>query len=77
MMRHANICKSTSNDIPTAVFYPNPLHRQTAYNMFPSDPAGMATTDMVAEGVLSLPMHPYLDNETQDKIVSAVAEALA
>lgn len=64
------------NDIPTAVFYPNPLHRQTAYKMFPSDPNGMKITDGVATGVVSLPMHPYLENDTQDKIVSAVAEAL-
>lgn len=65
-----------SREIPTAVFYPNPLHRQTAYNMFPSDPKGMAATDAVAAGVFSLPMHPYLDEATQDKIVAAMAEAL-
>lgn len=62
--------------IPTAIFYPNPLHRQTAYNMFPSDPEGMTATDRVAAGVFSLPMHPYLDETTQDKIVATMAEAL-
>lgn len=62
--------------IPTAIYYPNPLHRQTAYNMFPSDPAGMPSTDDAAGRVLSLPMHPYLDEGTQDRIVKVLTAAL-
>lgn len=65
------------NGIPTAVYYPIPLHRQTAYDTFPSDPAGMKATDLAADEVLSLPMHAYLDEETQDRIVNTLAEALA
>ncbi|MFP1631669.1 DegT/DnrJ/EryC1/StrS family aminotransferase [Zhengella sp. ZM62] len=65
------------NGIPTAVYYPIPLHRQTAYETFPSDPAGMKATDLAAEEVLSLPMHAYLDEETQDRIADTLAEALA
>lgn len=62
--------------IPTAIYYPNPLHRQTAYNMFPADPEGMPNTDDAAARVLSLPMHPYLDEKTQDQIVAALIAAL-
>ncbi|MAW85564.1 MAG: aminotransferase DegT [Phyllobacteriaceae bacterium] len=65
------------NGIPTAVYYPIPLHRQTAYDTFPSDPAGMKATDLAADEVLSLPMHAYLHEETQDRIVNTLAEALA
>lgn len=63
--------------IPTAIYYPNPLHLQTAYNMFPADPSGMPATDDAADRVLSLPMHPYLDEATQDKIVGALVKSIA
>lgn len=63
--------------IPTAIYYPNPLHRQTAYNMFPADPGGMAATDDAADRVLSLPMHPYLDEATQDRIVEVLVKSVS
>jgi dTDP-4-amino-4,6-dideoxygalactose transaminase len=66
-----------SKGIPTAVYYPVPLHRQTAYAMFPADPAGMKATDEAADQVLSLPMHPYLDHETQDHIAHSLIEAVS
>lgn len=62
--------------IPTAIYYPNPLHLQTAYNMYPSDPAGMPNTDDAAARVLSLPMHPYLDEATQDRTAQSLVAAL-
>jgi dTDP-4-amino-4,6-dideoxygalactose transaminase len=63
--------------IPTAIYYPKPLHRQTAYRHYPSAGNGLAVSDMLAHEVISLPMHPYLDAATQDRIVAAVREALA
>jgi dTDP-4-amino-4,6-dideoxygalactose transaminase len=62
--------------IPTAVYYPKPLHRQTAYRHFPVADGGLAVSDRVAGEVLSLPMHPYLDAPTQDRVISAVRDAL-
>ncbi|PHP65104.1 aminotransferase DegT [Zhengella mangrovi] len=62
--------------IPTAIYYPIPLHRQTAYDRFPSDPAGLRATELAADEVLSLPMHAYLDEATQDRIADALIEAL-
>lgn len=62
--------------IPTAIYYPVPLHRQTAYSKYPSDDAGMAATDEVADQVLSLPMHPYLENSTQERIAESLIAAL-
>ena len=62
--------------IPTAIYYPKPLHRQTAYKHFPSVGNGLPISDKVAGEVIALPMHPYLDNETQDGIIRSVREVL-
>ncbi len=60
--------------IPTAVHYPIPLNKQPAV----ADPgAKMPVGDEVAAQVMSLPMHPYIDLETQKTIVDAVAKAMA
>jgi len=63
--------------VPTAVYYPKPLHRQTAYSRFPADPKGLPVTDMLTGEVISLPMHAYLDDATQDRIIAAVHRAVA
>ena len=62
--------------IPTAIYYPRPLHQQTAYRNFPSAPGGCPISEKLAREVLSLPMHPYLDTATQDRIVTAVKAAV-
>jgi dTDP-4-amino-4,6-dideoxygalactose transaminase len=58
--------------IPTAVHYPIPLHRQTPYSRYPTAPGGLPATDARAARVISLPMHPYLGEADQDRIVAAV-----
>jgi UDP-2-acetamido-2-deoxy-ribo-hexuluronate aminotransferase len=61
--------------VPTAVHYPAPLNRQPAYA--PICRAGpLPNSERLAETVLSVPMHPYLDDATQDRIVEAVAAAI-
>ena len=62
--------------IPTAVYYPKPLHRQTAYKSYPVAGNGLPVSERLAEEVVSLPMHPYLTEEVQDRIVRAVRDAL-
>ena len=62
--------------VPTAVYYPKPLHRQEAYRHFPTDASGLPVTDMLAGEVISLPMHAYLDDATQDRIIAAVRRAV-
>lgn len=57
--------------IPTAVYYPVPLHRQAPYAGYPQ-PGGLPVTDAAAERVISLPMHAYLTPEVQDGIIAAV-----
>jgi dTDP-4-amino-4,6-dideoxygalactose transaminase len=63
--------------IPTAVHYPIPLHRQEAYQRFPVAAGGAPVSERLAEEVISLPMHAYLDPATQDRIIDAVRGALA
>jgi dTDP-4-amino-4,6-dideoxygalactose transaminase len=62
--------------IPTAIYYPKPLHRQTAYKQYPSAGNGLPVSDLVAGQVISLPMHPYLEPDDQDRIVEAVRRNL-
>ncbi len=62
--------------VPTAVYYPVPLHQQPAYVSYPTASDGLAVSERLATRVLSLPMHPYLDTDTQDRIVDAVRGAV-
>lgn len=62
--------------IPTAIYYPKPLHRQTAYKHYPVAEGGLPVSDRLAEEVISLPMHAYLDDAVQERIVKAVRGAV-
>jgi dTDP-4-amino-4,6-dideoxygalactose transaminase len=62
--------------IPTAVYYPKPMHRLEAYKHFPVADGGLPVCDRLADEVISLPMHAYLDAPTQDRIIGAVRAAL-
>ena len=61
--------------IPTAVYYPTPIHRQPAYRDYPAVHS-LANSERFSEAVLSFPMHPYLDSSTQDRIVNEIEAAL-
>ncbi len=69
--------KLKDQGIPTAIYYPIPLHRQVAYKKFPTTPGGLPVSDKLAQEVLSLPMHPYLNETDQARIVSAIKDACA
>lgn len=74
--REAIMASMKDAGVPTTAYYPMPLHMQQAYNSFPTDPAGLATSEALALQVFSLPMHPYLDTETQDRVIFALRSAL-
>jgi dTDP-4-amino-4,6-dideoxygalactose transaminase len=57
--------------VPTAVYYPVPLHQQAPYKHYPQ-PGGLPVTEAAAHKVLALPMHAYLTEPDQDRIVSAI-----
>lgn len=56
--------------VPTAVYYPIPLSKQVAYAHYPSVPTPVS--EALSAKVVSLPMHPYLEPDTQDRIIAAV-----
>ena len=59
--------------IPTAVYYPIPMHLQPAYEHFPRGAGGLPVTERLKDVVISLPMHSDLTAEVQAKIIDAVA----
>ena len=62
--------------IPTAIYYTKPLHRQPAYRHFPLAEGGVPVSDHLAEEVISLPMHAYLEPAVQDRVIDAIRRAL-
>ena len=65
-----------AKDIPTAIYYPIPMHRQTAFSYLDPKTNQCPVSDHLADTVLSLPIHPYLTEEDQNTICSIVIETL-
>ena len=61
-----------ASDIPTAIYYPIPMHRQTAFNYLNPDDNKCPVSDQLADTVISLPIHPYLSDEDQDRICDII-----
>ncbi|MCC2662966.1 MAG: UDP-2-acetamido-2-deoxy-3-oxo-D-glucuronate aminotransferase [Geminicoccaceae bacterium] len=60
--------------IPTAVHYPRALHRQPAYRDCPTAPDGLPVAEALARTVLSLPIHPDLQDDDQARIIATIRE---
>ena len=71
--RNATAEKLSQQGVPTAVYYPKPLHLQTAYKDYPRAP-DLSVSERLASVVLSLPMHPYLEEDAQTRIVNSVSQ---
>jgi dTDP-4-amino-4,6-dideoxygalactose transaminase len=63
--------------VPTAVYYPRPLHLQTAYRPYPKAPGGLKVSERLSGEVLSLPMHPYISPSVQARIIDGFHESYA
>ena len=70
--RDALAAQLRDQGVPTAVYYPIPIHRQGVYSGYPVAPGGLPVTEAKAGRVISLPMHAYLDPDDQDQIIAAV-----
>jgi dTDP-4-amino-4,6-dideoxygalactose transaminase len=66
-----------ADGVPTAVYYPRPLHHQNAYRHHPVASQGLPVSEALCREVLSLPMHPYLTEGQQARIIDAVRRAVA
>jgi UDP-2-acetamido-2-deoxy-ribo-hexuluronate aminotransferase len=62
--------------IPAAIYYPRPLHLQEAFAELGYVEGDLPVAESAARRILSLPMHPYLDQETQQYIVDTVRDEL-
>jgi dTDP-4-amino-4,6-dideoxygalactose transaminase len=62
--------------VPTAIYYPKSMHQQTAYREFPVADGGLPVCEKLSSDVISLPMHAYLDEPTQERVIKAVRAAL-
>ena len=63
--------------IPTAIYYVKSMHQQTAYRDFPVADGGLPVSESLSQDVISLPMHAYLDEPTQERIIKAVRGAIS
>jgi dTDP-4-amino-4,6-dideoxygalactose transaminase len=62
--------------IPTAIYYTKPLHRQPAYRDYPIADGGVPVSEQLSGEVISLPMHAYLEQTDQDRIIGAVRKSV-
>jgi len=63
--------------VPTAIYYPRSLNHQPAYRGYPTVAGGVPVAEALAQRVLSLPCHPYLDLATQDYIIDQLRAVIA
>lgn len=76
MARDSLMQALAARGIPTTVHYPMPMHHQPAYKNLCRIVGSLQHSEAVAACVMSLPMHPYLAEETQVHIVQALAECV-
>ncbi len=62
-----------ANEIPSACYYPIPLHLQTAFEKLGYVKGDMPVSESVADKIFALPMHPYLDTDSIKKIANVIA----
>ena len=60
--------------VPTAIYYPRPMHLQPAYKRYGDGKGSLPISEALSEEILCLPMHPYLTEATVDFICSKICE---
>jgi len=73
--RETLIDKLKEKGIPTAIYYPLPLHLQEAFLHLGYQTGDFPVSEKTAEEIFSLPMHPYLPREDQDRIIEIIKTA--
>lgn len=63
-----------NSNIPSAVYYPKPLHLQTAFKSLGYREGDFPISERYSETIFSLPMHPYLEVSSQKEIVSVLMD---
>lgn len=65
------------NDIPSMVYYPIPLHMQPVYTWLGYQKGSLPNAEFLSDHMISIPMHPYLSNTDQDKVIDVLLGRLA
>lgn len=68
--------KLKAEGIPTAVYYPIPIHQSTAYAGIAGDQIELPVTEKIAKRVFSIPMHPYLEEEEIKRVCDAIKKVI-
>jgi dTDP-4-amino-4,6-dideoxygalactose transaminase len=71
--RDVLVAALAKDGIPTAVYYPKPLHFQPAFQQFGDGPGSLPVSEALCRRILALPMHPYLDDTTIERIARPIA----
>lgn len=66
--------KLEEKGIPSMVYYPKPMHLQTAFADLPSRADKLGVSAALSDRVLSIPMHPYLTEEDMRAVTDALSE---
>ena len=74
--REAVAAKLKEQGIPTAVYYPKCLHEQPVFASSGYKWGDFPAAEKASREVLSLPMHPFLSEADQDRIIAALKSAL-
>jgi len=74
--REALAATLKAQGIPSAIYYAKAVHQQEGYRRFPIADGSLPVSERLAQEVISLPMHAYLDEPSQDRIIDAVCSAL-
>jgi dTDP-4-amino-4,6-dideoxygalactose transaminase len=59
--------------IPTAIYYPRPLHLQTAFKSLGYKEGDFTISEDFSSRIFSLPMHPYLSGADQERIIAVLS----
>lgn len=72
-----NIIANLKNQgIPTAIYYPIPIHQSSAYVDIAADQIELPVTEKIAKTVFSIPMHPYLEEKEIRQICDAIKKSI-
>lgn len=73
--REVYLAALKEKSIPTAIYYPRPLHLQTAFAYLEYHQGDFPKAERLSSSIFSLPMHPYLTEQDREHIIAAVQKA--
>jgi len=70
--REATMARLKENDIPSMIYYVKPMHLLDAFNDLGYSEGDFPVSEAVSEKIFALPMHPYLSDEDQQKVIKTL-----